>query len=65
MTHEFCDCIIIIYPYIINTDRVVMCGGHGKLQTKRNNTFLNIHEPTTQYSQYTERAVLRLYDALT
>ena len=31
MTHEFCDCIIIIYPYIINTDRVVMCGGHGKL----------------------------------
>ena len=28
---EFCDCIIIIYPYIINTDHVVMCDGHGQL----------------------------------
>ena len=28
-SHDSCDCIIITCPYIISTDRVAMCGGHG------------------------------------
>ena len=39
MTHDFCECIIIICPYSINTDRVAVCGGHGRLQTKRDYVF--------------------------
>ena len=32
---------------LINTDRVAVCGGHGRLQTKRDYV-LNIHEPYSQ-----------------
>ena len=39
MTHDFCKCIIISCPYIISTDLVVMCGGHGKINTKQNYVF--------------------------
>ena len=39
MTHDFCDCIITIYRYIISTDHAAMCGGHGRLQTKRDYVF--------------------------
>ena len=46
MIHDVYDCIIIICPHSINTGRVAVCGGHGRLQTKRDYV-LNIHEPYT------------------
>ena len=52
MTHGFYDCIIIICPLTISTDRVVMSGGHGKLQTKRNYVFKH---SCTIYSHTTSR----------
>jgi len=39
MTHGFCECIIIIFPYSISTGCMAMCGGHGKLNTKQNYVF--------------------------
>ena len=48
MTHEFCECIIIICPYSISisTDRGIMCSGHGKLESNEHlNSFSGARGP--------------------
>ena len=61
MTHGFCDCIIIIYLYSINTDRVAVCGGPWAGFKRSETTFLNIHDPNywTNYSHNEPMALVR------
>ena len=55
-THDFCDCIIIIYSHSINTDRVAVCGVTASFEVRKNTQF-NYHEPTTHGLPATSRGI--------